>query len=113
MDPGVADPVRLGPGAEQDLGHGQADQFGIGQQRRPAQPSWCADRVIDLHVQCGQEGVEVLRHNMIIDTLLLCPRADLRFRNCSSRSLIDRRGICASLELRRAADFCRPVDLLS
>jgi hypothetical protein len=69
MDTGVAPPVCFRTGAQQDLGHGRADQLGVGQQRRPAQPSRRPDRVIDLHVQCGQEGVEVLRHNMIIDTL--------------------------------------------
>lgn len=29
--------------------------------------------IINLHVQCGQEGVQIVRHSMIFDALRPCP----------------------------------------
>ena len=58
-------PVMLRPRAQQHLGHGQAYQFGVGQPLRlpgPA-PARGDHVVVDLDVQCGQEGVQVWRHN--------------------------------------------------
>jgi hypothetical protein len=55
----------LRPRAQQHLRHRQAHQFGIGQflrLARPAPAGW--DHVIvDLHIQCGQEGIQVWSHN--------------------------------------------------
>jgi hypothetical protein len=66
-EPGVAQaqPVVLGTGAQQYLGHGQAHQLRVGQLLGLAGPG-VARRdhvVVDLHVQCGQEGFQVWRHN--------------------------------------------------
>jgi hypothetical protein len=66
-EPGVAQaqPVMLRPGAQQHLSHRQADQLSVGQPFRLARPA-PAQRdhmIVDLHIQCGQEGVQVWRHN--------------------------------------------------
>jgi hypothetical protein len=65
-EPGVAhpQPVMLAAGARQHLGHGQARQLGVGQPfRLPGPgPSGRDHMVVDLHVQCGQEGVQVCCH---------------------------------------------------
>jgi hypothetical protein len=66
---GIAQPVRLGGEAEQRLGNRDTHQLGVGQHRWPARPPRSCQLVIDLHVQCGQEGVQVLRHNMILTAL--------------------------------------------
>ena len=55
--------------AERGLRHGKADELGVGQQRRPPHPPGPSDLVVDLHVQRGQEGIQVLRHNMILSAL--------------------------------------------
>ncbi|MFI6155501.1 ribosomal protein L7/L12 [Kitasatospora sp. NPDC051170] len=61
---GKTDPAGLGVEAEQGLGHGQTDQLGVRQSRRAAQPPRSGQMVIDLHVECGQEGVQLFgRHN--------------------------------------------------
>jgi len=66
-EPGVAhpQPVMLRPGAQQHLRHRQAHQLGSGQLLRlaAAQPASWDHVVADLHVQCGQEGIQVWRHN--------------------------------------------------
>jgi len=66
-EPGVAQaqPVVLRPGAQQHLRYGQADQLGIGELLRlpTARLARWDHVVVDLHVQCGQEGVQVWRHN--------------------------------------------------
>ena len=66
-EPGVAhpQPVMLRPRPEQHLGHRQAHQLGIGQPFRLARPAPAGRDhvVVDLHIQCGQEGVQVWRHN--------------------------------------------------
>ncbi|MFC9635506.1 hypothetical protein ACFTY8_41270 [Streptomyces mirabilis] len=61
---------RAGPvPAGQGLRQGKADEFGVGQQWRPSPPPGPSGLVVDLHVQRGQEGVQVLRHNMILSAL--------------------------------------------
>jgi hypothetical protein len=58
-------PVMLAAGAQQDLRHRRAHQLGIGQFLRLASPAPTGrdHMVIDLHVQCGQEGIQVWGHN--------------------------------------------------
>ena len=53
-----AQPVALGAGAEQDLGHGQADQLGVAEPGRTAWSQARAEQVVDGDVQCGDEVVE-------------------------------------------------------
>jgi hypothetical protein len=55
----------LRPGAQQHLRHRQAHQLGIGQPLRPAGPPLAGRDhvVVDLHVQCGQEGIQVVRQS--------------------------------------------------
>jgi hypothetical protein len=70
----VANPAAFVVVTQHDLGYGQADQFTISEIGTVA-PT-CAGRdyeVVDQHVQCGQEGVQVFRHTLIMDTLLPCP----------------------------------------
>ena len=57
-------PVVLRPGAQQHLRHRQAHQFGVGQLLRMATPTLARGdhMVVDQHVQCRQEGVEVCSH---------------------------------------------------
>lgn len=62
-------PAGLGADSEQDLGHRQGQRFGIGQLRRAPEAGRFTDPVVDLHVQCGQKGVDVCRHKQIVDTL--------------------------------------------
>ena len=57
-------PARLRGAIQHHLRHGQADQLRVGE---PLGPSWPTtfgrqNLVIDEHVQCGQEGVEVSSH---------------------------------------------------
>ena len=66
---GEAQPAGFAVEARHRLGHGQGDQFRIGQPGRPATPARGLQVVIDMHVQCGQEGVQLGRHNPMLDTL--------------------------------------------
>ncbi|MBP2051256.1 hypothetical protein J2Z21_004227 [Streptomyces griseochromogenes] len=66
---GEAQPAGLAVKAQHRLGHGQGDQFRVGQPGRPAAPPRGLQMVIDMHVQCGQEGVQFGRHNLMLDTL--------------------------------------------
>src|SRR5699024_11932567 len=71
---GVADPAVLGGEAEQGLGDGQGDQFGVGKPG-PAAPA-CAlwyHLVVDEDVERCQKGVQMLAHTTILDALLSCP----------------------------------------
>jgi hypothetical protein len=65
-EPGAAQPqpVMLRPGAQQHLRHRQAHQLGVGQPFRLARPALAGwDHVVaGLHIQCGQEGVQVCCH---------------------------------------------------
>jgi len=54
---GVAQPAGLAVIPEEGLGDREADQFGVAEQGRSANASDSPDLVVDLHVQCGQEGV--------------------------------------------------------
>jgi hypothetical protein len=55
-------PVAFRAGAEQHLGHGQADQFGVRQLGWVAwSPAW-AQQLVDGDVQCDDEVVEVGAH---------------------------------------------------
>jgi hypothetical protein len=61
-----AQPVVLVVGAQQDLRHGQADQFGVGDlgwtARAAAWPQGGDDPVGHLDVQCGHKSVQVGDH---------------------------------------------------
>lgn len=57
MGVGEAQPAGLAVEAQHRLGHGQSDQFRVGQPGRLAPPSRGLQAVVDMHVQCGQEGV--------------------------------------------------------
>ncbi len=57
--PGEAQPAAFAREAEQHLGHGQADQLGVGELRRPAGPPARAEHVVGGYAECGDEGVEV------------------------------------------------------
>jgi len=67
-------------GVEQDLGHGQADQLGVGEARRSAgalpdaQPD---EEVVDFDVACRDEGVEVALHTSRLGALALLVTAHL------------------------------------
>jgi hypothetical protein len=60
---GVSDPVPLAGKVQQNLGDSQAQQFGIGQPRPSPDPARADDVVVEEHIQCDQEGVEVVVHN--------------------------------------------------
>jgi hypothetical protein len=67
---GEADPAGLGVEAQQHLGHGQSDQLRVGQPRQAAQPPRSGQLIIDLDLECGQEGIQLVgRHNPMLDTL--------------------------------------------
>jgi hypothetical protein len=70
--PREAPPAALGVEPEQDLGHGQADQLGIGEARRPAGTAADAEQdeeVVDGDVPCRDEGVELGLHIPLLGTL--------------------------------------------
>jgi hypothetical protein len=72
--PRQVQPVGLRVEPEQDLGHGQADQLGIGEARRLAgtAASFEADEeVIDGDVPCCDEGVELGLHLPLLGALAL------------------------------------------
>jgi hypothetical protein len=60
-------PVPLGAGAEQHLGHGQADQLGIRQLGWMAGSQPWAEQVVDGDLQCGDEVVEVGVHEASLE----------------------------------------------
>jgi hypothetical protein len=68
MGVGVADPSAVRGDAQQVLGHGQADQLRIGQDRFPAPdmppgPTQRGqDTVLKMDTQCEQEGAEIGLH---------------------------------------------------
>jgi hypothetical protein len=59
---GKAQPVAFGAGAEQDLGDGQTDQFGVRQPRWVAWSPPRAEQLVDGDVQCDDEVVETGVH---------------------------------------------------
>lgn len=69
---GKTQPAGLRGEAQQGLRDSQTHEFGVAQPRWPAQPSRPSDLVVDLHVQSGDEGVQVfVRHKTILDALSL------------------------------------------
>lgn len=73
---GVPQPAGLGGEPEQGLHHRQGDQLGVGELRGDPHPRSprrqmrrLLQQVIGLDVQCGREGVQVVRHKTIMDTL--------------------------------------------
>jgi len=67
-------PAALGVAAEQDLGDGQAGQFSVGKARRSARALADAEldeEVVDLDVECRDEGVEFGVHKPVLGTLAL------------------------------------------
>jgi hypothetical protein len=67
-----AQPAGLRADPEQDLCHGEGEQLGVGELWWAALPGVVAQMVVDLDVESGQEGVEVGRHKLILNTLLPC-----------------------------------------
>ena len=74
---GVAHPAGLGGEPEQCLHHRQGHQLGVGEFRGDPDPGTpgCQvgrlfEQVIGPDVECGREGVQVVRHTMIMDTLV-------------------------------------------
>jgi hypothetical protein len=63
---GGADPLPLRIVSEQDLGDGDGDQFGVGEPGRSTSPAQPLQLVVDLHVECGQESVQVVDHTSIL-----------------------------------------------
>jgi hypothetical protein len=66
-------PAGLGADPEQDLGDREGEEFSVGELGRSARAGGLAQPVVDLDIECGQEGVEVGRHKLIFDTLLPRP----------------------------------------
>jgi hypothetical protein len=52
-----------------DLRHRQGQQLGIRQLRWPTWPRPMPQKIVDLDVQCRQEGVEVGRHKLTFNNL--------------------------------------------
>src|SRR6266487_3357693 len=79
MSTGVAQPAGLRGVSQQRLHDRQGDQLGVAEPglqvdlwppRRQA--GMLLQQVISSHVECGREGVYVVRHTMIMDTLASC-----------------------------------------
>jgi hypothetical protein len=71
----VSNPAAFAVIAPQHLGHRQGDQLAVGEQRCPATTSASLYHVIvDQHVQCAQEGVQVSSHILILNALRPHPR---------------------------------------
>jgi hypothetical protein len=67
-------PAPLRVAAEQNLSDGQADQLGVGKARRPARAVAHTEQlgeVVDLDVECHDEGVEVGMHKPVLGALAL------------------------------------------
>ena len=74
MAAGVSDPPSFGRHTEEVLSHGETDQLGVGQLwfsasviAGPAQSR--QDTVLEVDIECGQEGVQVIAHTLTMDTL--------------------------------------------
>ncbi len=59
-----ADPVASRGEAEQDLGDGQAQQFGVRQFQGSPDPATKRHMIVAEHVQCRQKGVQVCLHTL-------------------------------------------------
>jgi hypothetical protein len=59
------------------LGNSETDQFTVGELGSVAAAgTGCHDMVVNQYVKCGQEGVQVVRHRLILNTLSPCPDID-------------------------------------
>lgn len=74
----MAEPFGLGGAAGYGLPHGEGDQFGIIQAGRNAarraprrQAGMLLQYVAGRRIECCREGVHVVRHKTILDTLVL------------------------------------------
>jgi hypothetical protein len=68
------EPTALGVAAEQNLSDGQADQLRVGEARRPAgtlPDAELDEEVVDLDVECRDEGVEFGVHKPVLGALAL------------------------------------------
>jgi hypothetical protein len=81
---GIAHPAGLRGEPEQRLHHRQRDQLGIAKPRHntdlrsPRRPlRMLFQQVIGSDVECGREGVKIVRHTMIMDTLASCLQSPL------------------------------------
>jgi hypothetical protein len=79
VNAGMTDPPELGDEAGQGLHHRQGDQFRIAElwldsRLRPPgrQLRRRLQRVADLHVQCGGEGIQIWRHIRTSGSLVSC-----------------------------------------
>ena len=73
---GVADPAGLGGVSQQGLHHRQGDQLSVGQPGLQADGGpprgqvWVLlQQVVGSHIECGREGVHIIRHTVIMDIL--------------------------------------------
>jgi hypothetical protein len=77
---GVADPFPVGRDSEEVLGNEQAHQFGVVEGGFPAgvvisgKAERGEDSVVEMDVQCGQEGVEVSFHTPGLTPFVLVSR---------------------------------------
>jgi hypothetical protein len=60
-------PAALGVAAQQDLGDGQTDEFGVGQLGAATRSLTGAEQLVDHDVQCDNEGVEVGVHEASLE----------------------------------------------
>jgi hypothetical protein len=90
---GVAQPAGLRGVSQQRLHDRQGDQLGV------TEPGLQADRwpprrqagmplqqVIGSHIECGREGVYVVRHTMIMDTLASCRSSTLGISHLAAKT---------------------------
>ena len=71
---GEPQPAALRVAPEQNLGHGQADQFGVGEARwstRALPDAQLDEEVVDFDVECRDEGVELGVHKPLLGALAL------------------------------------------
>lgn len=66
----MADPAPLAVIPQQHLGHGQGEQFAVGELGEATSPGPGRDHVVvEQNVKFGQEGVQFFRHKKILGTL--------------------------------------------
>jgi hypothetical protein len=76
----VSDPAPLTVVTLHHLGDGQGDQLTVGQFGSAATTgAGRDDMVIDQHIKCRQEGVQIVRHRLILNALLSCPDTGAHF----------------------------------
>jgi hypothetical protein len=66
-------PPAFGIASEQDLGHGDTDQLGVAQHPVGTASAGAVgrsqDMVVQMNVECGQKGVQVCLHTLIMGAL--------------------------------------------